>query len=143
MRIWWMAALLPLAACDSGEPDERATTGPGEGLGPGFYELGERSGLCASSDDSAAFVIYGEDGTNCMAQGAIETTDEDALAFAPRGDAQCRIPIEDLGQSIRLGDGGAACRYYCGGSTDYAGRELVKNWDDEPDLRDGAGDPLC
>lgn len=140
------AALLALAACGGGDDasDAPSTAAPGEGLGPAFYELGARSGLCAASDNGAAMIVYADDtDANCMVEGQIVTGEDGALALVPRGDDQCRIPIEDRGQSIRLGDGGEACAYYCGGDVSFAGRELTKNWDETPDLRDAAGDPLC
>ena len=137
-----LAAALAPTGCGEAETP-RETVGPGEGLGQAFYQLGERSGLCSASDNRAAFVVYGDEDTNCMAQGSIEVDANGGMALAPRGDADCRIPIEDLGQSIRLGDGGEACTYYCGGTAVYAGRELTKNWDETPDLRDAAGEPIC
>ena len=145
MRAIGLSALLALAACGGSDDRDNApvSTGPGEGLGPAFYQFADRSGLCAASDNSAALIVYGEDDANCMVEGRIETADDGAMALVPRGDGQCRIPIEDLGQSIRLGDGGDSCAYYCGGGAQYAGRELIKNWDETPDLRDAAGDPLC
>ncbi|WP_260483591.1 hypothetical protein [Sphingomicrobium flavum] len=143
MRILIPLALLSLAACSGDADNEAATTGPGTGLGPGQWELGPRSGLCTASDGTAAFFIEGGGGANCMAQGKVEQGEDGKLAFIPNGDGQCRIPIEDKGQSIILGDGGEACAYYCGGSATYAGRELGKNWEVERQLTDGAGDPVC
>ena len=143
--IFIIVAAALLSACGSAGEDDTATAtaSPGEGLGPGLYRFAEKSGLCSASDNSAAFVIYGEKDANCMAQGRIETADNGDMAFVPRGDDHCRIPIEDRGQSIILGDGGKACAYYCGGEARYAGRELIKKWGEEPDLRDAAGDSIC
>ena len=137
-----IAASLSIAACGS-DGEKAATQGPGTGLGSGQWELGPKSGLCAAADGSAAFFIDSDSGANCMAQGTVEQGEEGALVFVPRGDNRCRIPIEDRGQSIVLGDGGEACSYYCGGDARYAGRELVRNWEPTRELTDGAGDPIC
>lgn len=136
-----MAAAAMLAACGSGGEQQRR--GETAALGPGLYRFADNGGMCVGTGEEAAFVIYGEGGANCMAQGRIEAGAEGGLAFVPRGDDQCRIPIEDRGQSIVLGEGGESCSYYCGGEARYAGRELVKAWDEEPDLRDAAGEAIC
>ena len=143
MRVALVISLaLAAAACGSSE-DAPATIGPGAGLEPGQWELGSKSGLCVAQSGAAGLFIDSESGANCMAQGTVEQDEAGGLAFVPRGDDRCRIPIEDRGQSLVLGDGGDACRYYCGGEADYAGRELVRNWEPKRTIVDVAGDPLC
>ncbi|MBW0145520.1 hypothetical protein [Sphingomicrobium clamense] len=128
---------LLLASC--GAPDESVDTGVE--VEPGIYAAGERGGLCVAAGGAAAFVIYGEDDANCMAQGGL-SGEGDALTFKPRGDTQCEIPIRMEGERLVFGEPPAACAYYCGGDVDLSGRELVRS-DEAAPLTDVAGEEIC
>lgn len=131
----FLSALL-LAACSS----EPASDQPG--LAEGQWRDGKGGGLCVGKDGSAAFILYGENGANCMAQGRV-VEDGEGLAFTPRGDQACRIPIARDGDNLRFDDSGAACSYYCGGGTKLAGRTVRRSEATADPLKDGAGDPIC
>lgn len=125
-----------LIACEAGTPQTAATIEEGQ------WRDANGGGLCVGKDGSAAFILYGENGANCMAQGRV-VKDDDGLAFTPRGDQACRIPIARDGDNLRFGDGGAACSYYCGGGTELTGRTARRNEATADPLKDGAGDPIC
>jgi hypothetical protein len=63
-------------------------------------------------------------------------------AIRPDGDPDCRIPAREDGEMIRLGNGGAACAYYCGPGVTLDGRVFHKDGSASPAV-DFAGDPLC
>lgn len=135
------AALL-MAACDGGDAPADAVTPAAFGLGEGQWEAGTRSGLCSARGADAAFILYAEDDSNCMAQGRIGEVEGD-LVFVPQGDEQCQIPLAREGDTLTFGDGGEACRYYCGGTAEYVGMELTRASDPSYELVDAAGDSIC
>lgn len=139
-RILAPLAALTLAACAGEGTQEDAAS---FALEAGQWEEGERSGLCVQADGRAAFVLYAEGGTNCMAEGRIGETEEGELGFVPRGDEECRIPIEREGDTLRFGNGGAACAYYCGGEAEYAGRSLTLQDGSDRELLDAGGEAIC
>lgn len=137
MKTYLLALPLFLAACAS----EPASEQDDAGLADGIWLAGERSGFC-SAEDSAALIFFDDDGSNCMAEGRVETVDG-GLAFLPRGDRECRIPISEDGDTLTFGDGGEACSYYCGGTATLAGQTVRRSSATNGRLDDIAGDPLC
>ncbi|MCJ7420640.1 hypothetical protein [Sphingomicrobium astaxanthinifaciens] len=142
MRIIWGGALvLALTGCaneaDDGAPETAA-------LEAALYAAQDgRSGLCVGAGNAASFILYADEGdANCMAEGRVEG-DGDELAFVPRGDEQCRIPLSIEGKVARLDAGNAACDYYCGGDARLDARELVADHDAAVDPVDPAGEAIC
>ncbi|WP_265571219.1 hypothetical protein [Sphingomicrobium nitratireducens] len=139
MRLAAMIVLsLALASC-GGESEEARTAG----LGPGLWTDETRGGLCVDEGGEAAFILYAETGNaNCMAEGRIEV-DGEGMTFLPRGDEQCRIPILAEGETLRFGDSGEACAYYCGSDVELGGQTVMRSEARPGTLTDVAGDPLC
>lgn len=125
-----------LIACEADAPQSSANVEEGQ------WRDANGGGLCVGKDGSAAFILYGENGANCMAQGRV-VEDGDGMVFTPRGDQACRIPIARDGGGLRFGDGGATCGFYCGGGTQLAGRTVRRSEATAEPLKDSAGDPIC
>ncbi|MBB3763290.1 hypothetical protein [Sphingomicrobium lutaoense] len=133
-----MLALL-LSACSATEQSQPSETAAS--LPDGLWMADERSGLCKAGEE-AAYVIHAADGSNCMAQGAIEQG-ETGLSFRPRGDANCTVPISMDGEGLVIGSGADACDYYCAGSASLPSPLLRSAGENRAILKDGGGDPIC
>ena len=115
MRIMFPALLL-LAACSQQPADSPISTGTYAGQG--------RDRLCiAGEGDSlrAGLIAYGPGDINCSAAGRLEQAGA-GWALVPKGEGECRIPLEIEGNVVRLGQPPASCAYYCGPGADMAGK---------------------
>ena len=145
MRSAVLAAAFLLSACGSSEDPAKEQPGPApsaiqQGL-TSFAGKG-RDRLCL--DESArrvAFITYGEGDANCTVQGAVQGANGTAT-IVPDGDSTCRIDLTTSGDMVRLGAVTAACAYYCGPTSSFAGAEFRRTNRLEP-VTDVAGDPLC
>ncbi len=86
-------------------------------------------------------IAFGPGNTNCSASGVV-MVDGGQFVLVPRGEGECRIPLEIDGNVVRVGQPPAACAYYCGPGADMAGRAYNKA-DMGAQAVDMAGDPLC
>ena len=125
--------LLLLSACsqEASEPIVERTLYAGEG----------RDRLCIAGD-RAGFIAYGDGGRNCSVRGRVERSGEHSLSIVPDGDPDCRIAVDEQGESLRLGKVAQACAYYCGPRASFAGKTFTKDASASPAI-DFAGDPLC
>ena len=97
-----MRCLLPillLSAC-AAEPEVERSLYAGEG----------RDRLCIDGD-RAGFIAYGPGDANCSARGAL-TKSGSVWTLAPKGDADCGIPISRVGGRLSIGPSHPACAYY-------------------------------
>lgn len=139
MKFLPMLLALLLGACSAAEQSEAPVRA--SSLPDGLWMADQRSGFCKAGNE-AAFVIHAADGSNCMAQGAIERGDEGEL-FRPRGDSLCTFPLSVDGQGLVIGKGGEACDYYCAGSARLPASLTRKSDAEKAVLEDGGGDPIC
>lgn len=140
MRVAIMPLLLALSACGSGGDGDG---GDATGAALGSFSDGERSGFCSRDDGSVAFILYDDDSdANCMAEGRVEGEGGE-LAFVPRGDEQCRIPMTLDGDALAFGALDESCRYYCGGDTELEGRRLSRGDATGRALSDPSGAEVC
>ena len=101
-----------------------------------------RNRLCLDEGAGrAAFITYGEGDANCTVQGAVQQTAGTSV-LVPDGDTTCRIDLTLSGDMVRLGQASAACAYYCGPRSSFAGAEFRRSVTQQP-VADHAGDPLC
>ena len=129
-------ALLMLAACSQQPADSPIPAGTYAGEG--------RDRLCIAGEaDSlrAGLIAYGPGDANCSAAGRLEQAGA-AWALVPRGEGECRIPLEIDGNVVRVGQPPAACAYYCGPGANMTGKTYNRA-DMGAKASDLAGDPLC
>jgi len=103
-----------------------------------------RDRLCIAGTPGAyraGIIAYGEGNVNCSAAGRLERTGGN-LALVPKGEGECRIPLEVQGNVVRIGQVPAACSYYCGPGASLAGKSFTPS-DMGAKAADLAGDPLC
>ena len=124
--------LLLLAGC-SQQPDEAPTERR-------LYAGEGRDRLCIAGE-RGGFIAYGPGNSNCSVRGRIERSAA-GMSIVPAGDEDCRIPVTEQGQSLRLGRRSSSCAYYCGPGADYSGRTFTTDAAASPAV-DFAGDPLC
>jgi hypothetical protein len=135
MRRFVPFALL-LAACSQEPAPTQLTAGTFAGEG--------RDRLCIAGEAGAyraGLIAYGGGDANCSATGRLEQAGT-GWALVPRGEGECRIPLEIQGSSVRIGQPPAACAYYCGPGAGLAGKSFNRS-DMGAKAVDLAGDPLC
>ena len=135
MRAIFLLALL-LAACSQEPSQPSLTSGTFAGEG--------RDRLCVAGEAgaySAGLIAYGTGDANCSASGALEPAGE-GWVLVPRGEGDCRIPLQIEGNTVRVGEPPAACSYYCGPGASLAGKTFNRS-DTGAKAADLAGDPLC
>jgi len=125
-----------LAACSqqAAEPTLKGGTFAGAG----------RDRLCIAGEASASragLITYGEDNVNCSAAGSLQRSGQGWL-LVPKGEGDCRIPIEIAGDRARIDPMPAACSYYCGPGATMAGKTFNRA-ETASKAVDLAGDPLC
>ena len=131
-----IALTLLLTAC-SQQPAEPSVTG-GSFAGPG------RDRLCISGEAGAlraGLIAYGEGDVNCSAAGKLEQSGQNWM-LVPKGEGDCRIPLNIAGDIVRIGQPPASCTYYCGPGATMAGKSFTHSNEGQP-AADLAGDPLC
>lgn len=129
----FLAFALLLAACSPVPSKEPADSGTYAGQG--------RDRLCMKGS-RIGFIAYGQGNTNCSLRGRFDRAGEHLLTIIPDGDRDCRIGVEEQGETLRLGEAGQACAYYCGPGAGFEGKGFTRNSDATPAV-DFAGDPLC
>lgn len=132
-----MRSLLPfvlLAACspEAAPPAPAKTT---------LYAGEGRDRLCVKGA-RIGFIAFGQGDANCSAKGRIDRTGEHSFSIVPDGDQDCRIAVQDQGDTLRLGKVAAACAYYCGPGATFEGKAFTRNAAASLAV-DFAGDPLC
>ena len=135
-----MRSLIPmvmlLAACSQQAENPSIPTGTYAGEG--------RDRLCIAGgvgDYRGGLIAFGPSDINCSASGSV-VVEGGKFLLIPRGEGDCRIPLEISGNVVRVGEPPAACGYYCGPGADMAGRTYNKA-DMGAKAVDLAGDPLC
>jgi len=130
------ALTLLLAACS--KPPAEPGPAPGTFAGEG------RDRLCIAGEGAAlraGLIAYGEGNVNCSAAGSLQLAGQ-GWVLVPKGEGDCRIPLEVAGNSVRIGQPPAACAYYCGPGAVMAGKTFNRT-DMGAKAADLAGDPLC
>ena len=129
--------LLSLLAACSQEPSQPSlTTGTFAGDG--------RDRLCIAGEPGtyrAGLIAYGQGNANCSAAGRLEKA-ASGWALVPRGEGDCRIPVEIDTNVVRIGEPPAAWSYYCGPGASLAAKTYNRA-DMGAKVVDFAGDPLC
>ena len=129
--------ILPLIAACSREPAQPS-------LAVGTFAGEGRDRLCIAGEPGAyraGLIAYGEADSNCSASGRLEQAGT-GWALVPKGEGDCRIPVEIDGSSVRIGQPPAACSYYCGPNAMLGGKSFRSSANASPAV-DFAGDPLC
>jgi hypothetical protein len=129
------ALALFLAACSKQPVQPKLTGGTFAGEG--------RDRLCIAGEAGAlraGLIAYGEGDANCSASGALQPAGQ-GWTLVPKGEGDCRIPLDSTGNSVRIGKVPPACSYYCGPGASLAGKAFNRN--DGVKAVDLAGDPLC
>ena len=129
-----LAALLAACSQEAAQPSLATGTFAGEG----------RDRLCIAGEATAyraGLVAYGQGNANCSATGRLEQAGA-GWTLVPKGEGECRIPIEIDGNVVRVGQPPAACSYYCGPGASLAGKAYNRS-DMGAKALDLAGDPLC
>ena len=124
--------VLLLSACSPAAPEPES--------GRRLYAGEGRDRLCMTGDQ-VGFIAFGEGDANCSVRGRLDRA-ENRLTLVPDGDADCRIEIEEQGDSLRLGTVTPHCAYYCGPRASFAGKVFTENASASAAV-DFAGDPLC
>jgi hypothetical protein len=135
MRTVIPMALL-LAACSQEAEKPSIPTGTYAGQG--------RDRLCIAGEAGSyrgGLIAFGAGDINCSASGRV-MAEGAQFVLVPRGEGDCRIPLEIKDNVVRIGQPPAACAYYCGPDADMAGRSYNKA-DMGAKAVDLAGDPLC
>ena len=127
-----VALILLLSTCSPAAPEPES--------GRRLYAGEGRDRLCMTGD-RVGFIAYGEGDTNCSVRGRLERA-ENRLTLVPDGDADCRIEVQEEGETLRLGGVTAACAYYCGPGASFAGKAFTESASASAAV-DFAGDPLC
>lgn len=133
-RILILAPLLVACSQEAAQPSLATGTFAGEG----------RDRLCIAGEPGtyrAGLIAYGQGDTNCSAAGRLEQAGA-SWALVPKGEGDCRIPLEVDGNTVRIGPPPAACSYYCGPGASLAGKSYNRS-DMGSKAADLAGDPLC
>ena len=89
----------------------------------------------------AGLIAYGQGNMNCSAAGSLQRAGQ-GWVLVPKGEGDCRIPLEIAGNTVRIGQPPAACSYYCGPGATMAGKTFNRA-DMGAKAVDLAGDPLC
>ena len=129
-----LAPLLSACSQEAAQPSLATGTFAGEG----------RDRLCIAGKPGAyraGLIAYGEGNANCSAAGRLKQSGA-KWVLVPRGEGDCRIPLEVDGNSARIGQPPAACSYYCGPGASLAGKSYNRA-DMGAKATDFAGDPLC
>ena len=127
---------LLLAAC-SQQPEKPS-------IATGTYAGQGRDRLCIAGEAGSyrgGLIAYGQDDINCSGSGPV-IAEGGQFLLIPRGEGECRIPLEIQGNVVRIGQPPAACAYYCGPGATMAGRTYNRA-DMGAKAVDLAGDPLC
>jgi hypothetical protein len=135
MRTIIPMALL-LAACSPRAENSQIPTGTYAGQG--------RDRLCIDGEAGnyrAGLIAFGKGDVNCSASGKL-VAEGGKYSLVPRGEGDCRVPLEIAGKVVRVGKPPAACDYYCGPGADMAGRTYNRA-DMGAKAVDLAGDLLC
>ena len=125
-----------LAACSQQPAEPSLQTGTFAGQG--------RDRLCIAGNAGAfraGFIPYGEGDANCSASGSLEQAGQ-GWVLVPKGEGDCRIPLNIAGNAATIGQPPAACSYYCGPGASVASKSFSRSPDATPAV-DLAGDPLC
>jgi len=128
--------VLFLSACSQHAENPSIATGTYTGQG--------RDRLCIARDAGnyrGGLIAFGQGDINCSASGRVIAEGE-RFVLVPRGESDCRIPLEIAGNVVRVGQPPAACAYYCGPGAKMAGRSYNRA-DMGAKAVDLAGDPLC
>src|SRR5206468_3288867 len=115
MRTIIPVALL-LAACSQQAENPPIPTGTYAGQG--------RDRLCIAGiagNFRGGLIAFGEGNNNCSASGRV-MAEGAHFVLVPRGEGDCRIPLEIAGNVVRVGQPPAACSYYCGPGAGMTGR---------------------
>jgi len=126
----------PLAACSQEAAQSSLATGTFAGEG--------RDRLCIAGESGAyrgGLIVYGAGDENCSAAGRLEQSGT-GWTLIPKGEGDCRIPIQIDRNAVRIGQPPAACSYYCGPGASLAGKSYNRS-DMGAKAVDFAGDPLC
>jgi hypothetical protein len=129
-----LAPLLAACSQEAAQPSLATGTFAGEG----------RDRLCIAGEPGAyraGTIAYGQGNANCSAAGRLEKAAA-GWALVPRGEGECRIPVDIDGNVVRIGQPPAACSYYCGPGVSLAGKTYNRA-DMGAKAVDFAGDPLC
>ena len=127
---------LLLAAC-SQQPAE-------PGLTPGTFAGEGRDRLCIAGESGAlraGLIAYGKGDVNCSVSGNMQKAGQ-GWVLVPKGESDCRIPLEIETDVVRIGQLPAACSYYCGSGASMGGKSFSRNAAASSAV-DLAGDPLC
>ena len=133
-RILLLAFLLAACSQEAAQPSLATGTFVGEG----------RDRLCIAGEPGAyraGLIVYGQSDANCSAVGRLEQVGG-GWVLVPRGEGDCRIPIQIDGNALRVGQAPAACSYYCGPGVSLGGKTFNLA-DMGAKAVDFAGDPLC
>ena len=125
-----------LAACSQEAAQPSLTTGTFAGDG--------RDRLCIAGEPGAyraGLIAYGQGNANCSAAGRLEQAGG-SWVLIPRGEGDCRIPVDIDDNVVRIGQLPAACSYYCGPGASLAGKSYNRA-DMGAKVVDLAGDPIC
>lgn len=135
MRTIIPIALL-LAACSQQAENSQIPTGTYTGQG--------RDRLCIAGEAGsyrAGLIAFGKGDINCSVSGEL-AAEGGKYVLVPHGEGDCRIPLEIVGNVVRVGQPPAACNYYCGPGADIGGKTYNRA-DMGATAVDLAGDPLC
>lgn len=117
--------LLSLIIAGCGDQAPRADGTPTLKVGHYFEQGARRGRFCVHPGEGpqrATFITFARKGdTNCSASGTIRVEGQ-AMLFVPKGETECRIPLELQGDQLTLRPAPAACAYYCGPGVELGGQ---------------------
>ena len=128
------ALLLTACSQEPSQPELAVGTFAGDG----------RDRLCIVGEPGAyqaGLITFGVGDNNCSAAGRLEVAGS-GWALVPRGEGDCRIPLEVKDNVVRIGQPSASCDYYCGPGAKLAGKSYNRS-DMGAKVTDLAGEPLC